>query len=291
MRTILVRIAISIVLLCGIFSNASKSSQENDEDSCSSMWNTSEGAVAAANGYVDSFDSFTLTYFDGRGLAEIPRTLFATTGRAFEDVRLSREEFVALKDTGDLAKNLNRVPVLNHNGFVLGQSGAISRYLARRLDLFGRDEREAAEIESMLGHVEDVKTAYRKLFPYGVTLEESVKRVNRETWFDTPAAPALEGRKERQLRWFLGNVERILPGDGYAVGGRPSLADAYWYNLLGEHVPPEQGLGEKGEGWFQDRASTDRVLTMYPKLAAVVKTFGTSPGMVNWLATRGKQGF
>ena len=44
------------------------------------------------------------SYFDGRGLAEVSRTLFATAGRfsgqGFTDVRLSSEEFATLRDSG-----------------------------------------------------------------------------------------------------------------------------------------------------------------------------------------------
>lgn len=44
-------------------------------------------------------------YFDGRGFAEVPRTLFATVGRfageGFTDVRLNDESFPALRDTGE----------------------------------------------------------------------------------------------------------------------------------------------------------------------------------------------
>ena len=246
-----------------------------------------------AGSHLRKFDSFTLTYFDGRGLAEVSRTLFATSGRfpwngGYEDVRLSRESFAKSRGSGDLARNLGRVPVLNHDGFVLGQSAAIARYVARHVNMYGRNITESAEIDAMTEHVADIKTAYRKLFPYGVELSEDVRERNAAIWFDTPATPALEGRKERQLRWFLGNVERLLPGDGYAVGGRPSLADAYWYNLLGERA---EGLGRKGEGWFQDHERTKKVLMDFPKIRYVLETFRASPGMRAWLARRGPQEF
>ena len=106
-------------------------------------------------------------------------------------------------------------------------------------------------------------------------------------WFDTPATPILEGRKERQLRWFLDQVEGSLDSSGYAVGGRPSLADAYFFNMLGEYAPE---LGAKGEP-FGSIAATGRVMEAYPKLFAVVKTFRASPGMAHYLDTRGKMGF
>ena len=255
-----------------------------DAETCSEHAST----VTAIHAERYAHDDFTLTYFNGRGLGEIPRTIFATAGlfpgNGYSDVRLEQDEFENMRGTGDLAKNLNRVPVLNHNGFVIGQSTAISRYLGRYFGLYGRNYQEAAEIDAMMAHVDDVKAGYRKLFPYRVDLTDEEKEANYKIWFDTPSEPAIEGRKERQLQWFLEKIESILPGDGYSVGGRPSIADAYWFNLLLEQAKEIEG--SKGEGWFGHREGTDRVLAMYPKLKQVVETFRDSPGMAHWLSTR-----
>lgn len=40
---------------------------------------------------------YKLTYFDGRGKAEIIRLIFAAAGVDFEDHRISKEEFAKLK--------------------------------------------------------------------------------------------------------------------------------------------------------------------------------------------------
>lgn len=260
----------------------------NDSASCVS---DDGNAVAEAAQHLHSFDKFELTYFDGRGLAEVARTLFVTAGRApgsgFADIRLSGDEFKEKKGSGDLATNLNRVPVLNHNGHVIGQSASINRYVAKVLGFFGKDDLEAAAIDSFCEHVVDIKAAYRKLIPYKAEMSDEEKAAALSLWFDTPAEPALEGRKERQLQWFLGQVEGLLPGDGYAVGGRPSLVDAYLFNMLAEQEPE---LGIKGEP-FESLEATTRVLNLFPKLQIVLDTFGGSPGMLHYLATRGTMGF
>lgn len=250
------------------------------------------GAASAQLAHAAAFDSFRLSYFDGRGLAEVPRTLFAMAGlfpgNGFEDVRMTRAEFAAARGEGDLAKNLDRVPVLNHNGAVIGQSNAINRYLARRFNLLGANEVEAAQIDAMTEHIADIKGAYRKLFPYGAELTAETAEANSKTWFDTPAAPPLDGRAERQLQWFLGHVESTLPGDGYSVGARPSLADACFFNLLGEHAPEVEDK-KKGEP-FGSLERTASVLEGFPKLKAVVETFRASPGIQHYLSVRGDSG-
>ena len=247
-----------------------------------------QGEELATQAYLQSFDDFELTYFDGRGLAEVPRTLFATAGQIYKDYRLSGEDFNALKNTGDFKTNLNRVPILNHNGAVIGQSSAISRYLAQQFGMYGRNTKEAAQIDSLCEHIIDIKAAFRKLFPYKVEQTTEEKAINHDIWFNTEPLPELEGRKNRQLQWFLETMEGILGSDGFSVGGRPSLADAYLFNLLGEEATE---LGDKGEGWFSNRQGTDRVLALYPKLDAVVETFKFSPGMQTYLTTRGDMKF
>jgi len=187
--------------------------------------------------------------------------------------------FAAKKKAGELAGNLNRLPILEHNGIVFGQSSAINNHLAQQFGLLGTSAIEAAQVTSMVGHINDLKAAYRKLVPYGT--EMSSEQAN--TWFNTPASPPLDGRKERQLNWFLEHIEKILSDDGgYSVGGRPSLADAQIFNTLGEHAPE---LGSKGEP-FADLASTNKVLSAYPRLLAVVETFRKSPGVAHYLSTR-----
>ena len=106
--------------------------------------------------------------------------------------------------------------------------------------------------------------------------------VQADIWFNTHAAPALENRAERQLNWFLENIESIIPDDGFSVGGRPSLADAVFFNALAENAPE---LGAKGEP-FGSLARTKTALLEYPKIQHIVDTFKHSPGIVEYLAER-----
>ncbi|POM58089.1 Glutathione S-transferase [Phytophthora palmivora] len=74
-----------------------------------------------------TFPSIKLTYFNIAGRAETSRLAFYVGGVPFEDKRLSRDEFIALK--GSLP--LGQVPVLEVDGQVLTQTSAILRYAGR----------------------------------------------------------------------------------------------------------------------------------------------------------------
>jgi len=283
MRSSTSRVGVALVLALGLFA-ATNSATAEEQCEAGSPWRT-------AAWHLDTFDKFTLTYFDGRGLAEVLRTIFVTAGRfpgdGFQDVRLSREGFNEAKGKGDLKANLNRMPVLNHNGNVIGQSSAIARYLARQFGMMGTSDFEAAQIDALCEHIVDIKGAYRKLLPYKNEMSDEEKDAATEMWFTTPATPEIKGRMERQLQWFLDHVEEGLPGDGYSVGGRPSLADAYLFNMLGEHAK-EVTPQAKGEP-FGDLAAMQKLLAQYPKLSKVVDKFKKSPGMRHYLDERPAQ--
>lgn len=254
------------------------------------------GAGGDCGGRLSAFlqKPIKLTYFDGRGLAEVPRTLLASAGlfpgEGYEDVRLSGEQFKAMKESGELPKeNMNRLPVLEYDGQVVGQSSAIARYLAKQLGFFGRTDLEGAKIDALCEDLVDLKAAYRKLIPYRTKMEDQEKQDAIHKWFHTPSSPPKDDRSERQLRWFLDHLENLVGDDGFAVGGAPSLADAYLFNTLSEH---DSSLEDKDYGEpFGNKAEVDTVLASYPKLRRVLDTFRNSWGMTKWLETRGPQGF
>lgn len=136
--------------------------------------------------------SYELTYFDGRGLGEVSRLIFAATNTAFKDTRLfvartrthtrrarpphrcsprlSRcrpvafnegaaptwPEFLAIKASGVLP--YNQVPTLVVDGGApIAQSKAIERYLAQALGVAGSGL-VAARLDSIAEAVADIKT-------------------------------------------------------------------------------------------------------------------------------------
>ncbi|XP_055955439.1 glutathione S-transferase 1-like [Patella vulgata] len=75
--------------------------------------------------------AFRLHYFDSRGRAEIARLMFNAAGQEFDDVRYSKEEWPAFKPKTPLGQ----LPVLEVDGKLYAESGAIFNYLARELDI------------------------------------------------------------------------------------------------------------------------------------------------------------
>ena len=238
--------------------------------------------------------TFRLAYFPGRGLAEITRTLFATKGVTFKDDR------VGLADAPSKTSNLGRLPQLEVSfasgapTLVIGQSLPIAMYVAEELDLLGNSEEEKARILEICQCIKDVGDAFSKVYPYGGTPKENWEKI----WFEEDG----EEREKRQLRWYLKRISAlILRDDGYCVGGRPSLADAYIYNRLyesfeGDFIDSDYFTKERQElSRYPFRSSADRTKKLlreqFPKLNKICERFGSSPGMAAHLKNRGKQMF
>jgi len=107
--------------------------------------------------------AYKLSYFDIRGLAEVPRLLFVAAGQAFTDDRvpLIRKEDGSY-ERGDWLERkphtpYGHMPVLEFNGVKLAESAAIIRFLAKRFGLNGADEVESALIDAGFEVVQDVR--------------------------------------------------------------------------------------------------------------------------------------
>ncbi|KAF4047186.1 Glutathione S-transferase C-terminal domain [Phytophthora infestans] len=94
-----------------------------------------------------AFPSIRLTYFNFGGRAEPVRLALYVGGVPFEDKRLTREEFGALKSSFPLGQ----VPVLEVDGQVLTQTDAILRYVGRLGGLYPTSSPFAAlKVDEML---------------------------------------------------------------------------------------------------------------------------------------------
>lgn len=120
--------------------------------------------------------SLELIYFDIPGKGEAIRLAAAYAGLPLVDNRISREEFVRLKENGEL--KYGQVPALRVNGTtVVNQSAAIMRYLGRITSkpglLYPTDPLDAAFVDSIVDQEIDLFTGlsvsrYKQRFGFGI---------------------------------------------------------------------------------------------------------------------------
>lgn len=214
---------------------------------------------------------FSLRYFDGRGVAEMARMLFALSGESYEDKRytiafgtpgdfstIKREEFDADKAAGRMDVAMGKVPVLESGEFVLPQSKAIERYLAKRFRMMGSTLEEEAWIDAVAEHVRDINDAYSRKGLFFMKDEEK-KAELKAKWY------------AEELPAFLQKLESSIPGaDGFAVGSKTSLADVCIYKLLKDTYDED----------------VSAAYSECPKLNSIVQSLGKNEKLQKWIADR-----
>jgi glutathione S-transferase len=242
----------------------------------------------------------TLKYWGGRGLMEVPRLMLAMAGK-FPGADYTDARFSDASAAGDLDANLGRMPVAevvaaDGTVTVIGQSAAINHYVASENGLLGASALEAAQILAISEHIRELGLAYSKVVPYGATPTDAELDdffTNAEAADATGVADRTKADK-RQLLWFMGRLERLVGGAGFAVGGKLSLADALIFNKFGDSLAESETLAPLPQHRREAMGSAARMaaaLAKHPKLSAIVQAVGKHPNVAKWMATRGPQGF
>ena len=217
--------------------------------------------------------ALTLKYFDARGAAEVSRVLLALGGLQYDDSRYAIERsdagfstpgFTAEKESGALAANLNRAPLLLVDEQALGQSRAIERYIAAQGGLMGSSALEAALIDSVAEHVRDVKDAQaRKGFGmFNRDKSDEEKAQLKDEWYtvDMPS-------------WLKRIEQAVLPIEDIVCGDTPSYAAVCIWSLLRDGPPADQELVAAAA------AGCD-------KLNAIADAVAKHPAVEEWVAKR-----
>ena len=228
-----------------------------------------------------------LMYFDGRGLAETSRILFAIGGEDYEDKRypleiidwathdMKKEEFEQDKADGKLLGSLNKLPSLTVDGFipsskeeqpeetsvVIPQSKAIERFLAQRFNLMGENNVEYALIDSICECVRDFKELYQKVRG----LPEDKKEEGMKEWFTVTLVEK------------VGLLENLLGEGGFSVGGKLSLADVVLFSFITQ--------------FFDNHEASYNATLATPKLRAIVDTVANHEKVIEWIEKRPKTAF
>jgi len=202
-----------------------------------------------------------LVYFNLMGRAETARLILAQAGVDYEDKRIEKEEWPALK----ASLPMGQLPVLEVDGKTIGQSMAIARYCARRFGLAGKDELEGAQADQAVDQVSDF-------------LAELVKVMKEPE--ETKKAEMGKQLKAEKLPAFLASMEKLLKSQGgkHFAGSGLTWADIVVYQFISSMkvARPNQpkALIEEGD------------LTNCPALCALVAMVGGLPNIKKWEQTR-----
>ena len=139
--------------------------------------------------------------------AEVLRVSLFIKDIPFEDVRISREEFITLIKTGYLPNGkkvpFHQLPVLEVGNEIIGQTGAIARYCGKISNLYFDDKIKAAKIDQIIDaatditnivsptirekdeqkKIEDRKILVKKLLPRWFTYLENILSEDDSEWF------------------------------------------------------------------------------------------------------------
>ncbi|XP_078578727.1 hematopoietic prostaglandin D synthase-like [Branchiostoma floridae x Branchiostoma japonicum] len=198
--------------------------------------------------------AYKLTYFNGRGTAEIVRLVFAAAGISYEDVRLEQDKWPELKPKTPMGQ----VPILEVDGTMLCQSNSIARYVAKQAGLAGKTPMEQARVDMVMDVMDDMG-----------------KKGNAVFWEKDEETKA-EKKKEYEetfLPQFFTCVNKLVGDSGHFVGDELTLADITYFNttnLVGnyfklpnmeefsglkkvtEHVTSNPGIAK----WLKERPET-----------------------------------
>ncbi|XP_072050673.1 hematopoietic prostaglandin D synthase-like [Amphiura filiformis] len=195
---------------------------------------------------------YKLIYFNSKGRAELPRLLFAYADVEYEDFRFAnREEFLE-----KIKPNMptGRVPVLEIDGKLYPESGAIFRYLATEFKLYGKDNVEALQIDGVVETMNDILQVLTKIF------------------YENDEAKKAELQKKaaaEDIPVVLSLLEKLAGGDVF-VGDSITAADIAFFRTMEVVLSIVTGL----------------TLDNYPKLKSINDKVAKEPKIAAWLAKR-----
>ncbi|XP_055319297.1 glutathione S-transferase isoform X2 [Sitodiplosis mosellana] len=157
---------------------------------------------------------FTLFYFNVKALAEPIRFLFAYGAQEYEDVRVTRDEWPALKPT----MPMGQMPVLEVDGHRVHQSISMARYVAKRVGLGGSNDWENLLIDTAVDTVNDFRL---KIAVVSYEPDDEVKEKKNIT-LTTEVIP-----------FYLEKLDAIAQDNqGHLALGRLTWADVYFAGIL-----------------------------------------------------------
>ena len=200
--------------------------------------------------------------------AEVLRVSLFIKDIPFEDIRISREEFIHLIKTGFLPNGMkvpfHQLPVIEVDGEIIGQTGAIARYCGKISNLYADDMLKAAKIDQIIDAATDITNV----------VSPTIREKDQEK--------KMEDRKvlvnKLLPRWFRYLENLLLEDDSTWFVEKMTIADIAIWRLL---------------GWLTsgiiDGIPTS-IVDDFPKLKNIHHQVHTHPKVQEWmLKTYGKE--
>ena len=157
--------------------------------------------------------------------AEVLRVSLFIGNISFEDVRISREEFREVILTGKLRNGMSvpfhQLPVLEIDGKIVGQTGAIARFCGKLSGLYPKNDLLAAKVDQIIDTATDITNLVSP------TVREKNEIIKKDT----------RKKLTNKLlpRWFtyLENILENEKGSTWFVDNKISIADIAIWRLLG----------------------------------------------------------
>ena len=156
--------------------------------------------------------------------AEVLRVSLFISNIPFEDVRISREEFINMIKTGYLPNGkkvpFHQLPVIEVDGEIIGQTGAIARYCGKISNLYSNDNINAAKIDQII----DAATDITNLVSPTIREKDEQKKIEDRLLLKNKLLP----------RWFR-YLENILSESTseWFVENKMTIADIAMWRLIG----------------------------------------------------------
>ncbi len=201
---------------------------------------------------------YKLTYFDfdgGRG--EPVRIALHHGGIAFEDDRISFEEFMKMRES----TRFNSVPTMEIDGMIVTQTNAMLRFVGKKVGLYPDDEMQAFYCDEPMDAVEDL--LHRMVATFGLEGDE-LKNAREELvagWLTT----------------FIKGLDELLARGGgeYFADNRLTVADLKVFVQM-------RSLASG----MLDHVPTDIVEQIAPALAAHRDRIAADPIVTSYYASR-----
>lgn len=224
--------------------------------------------------------SIKLTYFNIQGAAEKIRLALALKGIPFEDERLNKDQWNALKPK----TKFGQLPMITVGGTVeVAQSDAILRYVATlpgAWKLMPDDAMEQMKVNEVLGVAADLDRAYLPGLYLGMAPEKFGHEANSQAT-DAGKARTKELREKfcsEELPKFMAFYEQFIgAGNGneqFICGPELTIADCV--------ILPQLAKFQAG---FVDYIPKD-VLDAYPKVTAYMERVRAVPAVAAWYAPK-----